>query len=163
MLRGVVEHIPLYVSLPRTLSPPTADCAGVGVTGIKPEPPSAVASRGLTPATPTKPGSVSDMLLGSGWPGEPGQRRAAAQCGMWSAGVVVGEPGPHGGGAIGRRLERLGIGPLAQAGLDEPLRLAVGARRVGARALVLDAAFGHQIAKSKAFIGRTTTVRLKAK
>jgi hypothetical protein len=47
-----------------------------------------------------------------------------------------------------------GIRPLAQAGLDEALSLAVGARGVGARSLVLDAVFRQQIAESEAFVGR---------
>ena len=40
-----------------------ADFACVGVTGVNPGPPSAVAARGLTLATPTKRGLGSDVSL----------------------------------------------------------------------------------------------------
>lgn len=52
--------------------------------------------------------------------------------------VVIGEPGRHGGGALGRGLEWLGVDPLAQAGLDEAFRLTVGAWGVRPGAFVLD-------------------------
>jgi hypothetical protein len=92
------------------------DCAWAGVTSVKPKPPSAVAARGLTPAIPAKRGFGIGCVV---WCGhrlrrglcEPDQRRLAAERGMRPSGMVIGEPGPHGGGTIGRGLERLGYTP----------------------------------------------------
>jgi hypothetical protein len=47
----------------------------------------------------------------------------------------------------------LGVGPLAQAGLDEPFRLAVGARRVGSGALVSGAGRCHRRPEGFAAVG----------
>jgi hypothetical protein len=62
---------------------------------------------------------------------EPGGRGSAGQSGVRPSGVVMAEP-------IGKSvLARLGgdvglrVGPLAQAGLDEPLSVTVAARGVG--------------------------------
>lgn len=51
--------------------------------------------------------------------------------------------------ALGRGLEASGVSPLAQGGLNEALGLAIGARRVGSRAQVLEpkpsAGFGKDV------------------
>src|SRR5271155_889649 len=62
---------------------------------------------------------------------EPGGRWSVGQSGVWPSGVVMAEPIGKSvlarlGGGVGLR-----VGPLAQAGLDEPLGLTVGARGVG--------------------------------
>ena len=66
-------------------------------------------------------------------------------------GVDEGEHGlaSFGGGAIG-----VGVGPFAQAGLDEALGLAVGAGRVGAGPDVAQAGGGDGFAEAVASIGR---------
>jgi hypothetical protein len=50
---------------------------------------------------------------------------------VWSAVIIAGDPGPHGGGPFGRGQERFDVGPVAQAGLDEALGFALGARGIG--------------------------------
>ena len=71
---------------------------------------------------------------------EPGGRGSAGQSGVRPSGVVTAEPIGKSvlarlGGGVGLR-----VGPLAQAGLDEPLSLTVGARGVG---------FGADVAQPK--------------
>lgn len=52
---------------------------------------------------------------------------------MGAAAVVVAEPGEHGDGAFCGPVERRGISPVTQSGLDEALCVAIGAgRRSGA-------------------------------
>jgi hypothetical protein len=58
-VRGSFSVLPLG-----GLSNPILDCAYVGMSGVKPKPPSAVAARGLTPDMPTKRGSVWDVSRG---------------------------------------------------------------------------------------------------
>ena len=58
------------------------------------------------------------------------------------------------GGPFGRAREGLQVGPFAQGGLDEPLRLAVGSGRVGPGALVLQAGGAAGGAEGVAAIGR---------
>jgi len=57
---------------------------------------------------------------------------------MRSVDVEVAQPSRLGGRPLVRTLERVGTDPFAQRCLDEALRLAVGARRVGPGALVRD-------------------------
>src|SRR5262245_45176983 len=68
--------------------------------------------------------------------------------------VVAVEPGPHGGAALRGAGEGLQVGPFAQAGLDEPFRLAVGSGRVGPGALVLEPGIVDRLAEGMADIGR---------
>src|SRR5271170_7671598 len=52
--------------------------------------------------------------------------------------VVAVQPDGQFGGALFRGVVRPGVGPFAQAGLDEALRLAVGSGHVGPGAQMLD-------------------------
>src|SRR5438552_1845258 len=61
---------------------------------------------------------------------EPGSWRMVGQGGVWPLGVVVVEPRHQRHAALLRTGVGAGIRPLAQAGLDKPLGLAVGARRI---------------------------------
>src|SRR5215813_14965207 len=54
------------------------------------------------------------------------------------------EPRQQCGAAFLRTGIGLGVGPLAQAGLNEPFRLAIGARRIGSGALVRGAGCRHR-------------------
>ena len=77
------------------------------------------------------------------------------QDGVWPLGIVMVEPGRQGGAALLRGRIGPGISPLAQAGLDKPLGLAVGARRVGPGAFVFEPCSRNRRAESLAQIGRT--------
>jgi hypothetical protein len=59
------------------------------------------------------------------WWTQTGRRRLVGQGGVRPGGVVVVEPGAERGGAFVRGRKGARIGPLAQAGLDEALGLAV--------------------------------------
>src|SRR5215831_3355601 len=89
-----------------------------------------------------------------GW-AQPSCRRMVAQGSVRSHGIVIVKPGGQRGAALLRTGVRLGIGPLAQAGLDEPLSFAVGARGVGPGAFVLEAGSSDRRAEIPAEIGRT--------
>src|SRR2546426_1068902 len=65
------------------------------------------------------------------------------------------KPGRQRRGALLRTGVGTGIGPLAQAGLDKPLGLAVGARRIGPGAFVFKAGRRDRRTESLAAIGRT--------
>jgi len=58
---------------------------------------------------------------------------------MWSPRVVESDPRRKPRSALGGRIVGADIGPFAQAGLDEALGLAAGARRIG---------FGSQMAQA---------------
>src|SRR3954447_5661483 len=73
---------------------------------------------------------------------------------MGSVSVVGMEPWLHGGGALGGAVERLQVGPFAQAGLDEAFGFAVGPGRVRPSAPVLDAGGRARFPKGSAGIGR---------
>src|SRR5947209_8828405 len=77
------------------------------------------------------------------------------QGGVWPLGVVMVEPGDQRHAALLRTGVGTSVGPLAQAGLDKPLGLAVSARRIGPGALVLEAGRRDRRAESLAAIGRT--------
>lgn len=68
---------------------------------------------------------------------------------MRPAGVVVAQEGRQVGGALGAVVPGSAVGPFAQAGLDESLRLAIGLRVVGLGEAVFDA-------KSLAGLGEQT-------
>src|SRR4029077_17162914 len=68
--------------------------------------------------------------------------------------VVVGDPGVDSSAPLGGGLVGAGVGPLAQAGLDEALGLAVGARRVGPGADMLEAGLGTGRPGVKGPVGR---------
>jgi hypothetical protein len=78
-----------------------------------------------------------------------------AQGSVRSHGIVMVKPRCQRGAAFLRTGIRLGIGPLAQAGLDKPLGFAVGARGVGPGAFVLEAGRSDRGAEIPAEIGRT--------
>ena len=63
--------------------------------------------------------------------------RSPAQAAVGAGAIVVLEPAQQQPGAIRRRVIRLGVRPLAQRGLDEPLGLAVGPRRIRSRAAMV--------------------------
>src|SRR5262249_49868669 len=86
---------------------------------------------------------------------QPSCRRMVAQSSVRSRGIVIVKPGGQRGAALLRTGVRLGIGPFAQAGLDEPLSFAVGARGVRPGAFVLEAGSGDRHAEIPAEIGRT--------
>src|SRR4051794_32574872 len=65
------------------------------------------------------------------------------------------EPGRQGGAALLRGRIGPGIGPFAQAGLNKPLGLAVGARRVRPGAFVFEPSARQRRPESLAEIGRT--------
>src|SRR6266446_1942728 len=56
---------------------------------------------------------------------EPGSGRMVGQGGVWPLGVVMVEPGDQRHAALLRTGVGTSVGPLAQAGLDKPLGLAV--------------------------------------
>ena len=72
---------------------------------------------------------------------------------MWPLGVVMVEPGHQRQSARLRTGIGAGIDPLAQAGLDKPLGLAVGSRGVGPGAFVFEAGRRDCAAESVAAIG----------
>ena len=72
---------------------------------------------------------------------------------MGSLGVVVVQPWMHGVLAFGRGAERGGIGPFADAALDEPLGFAVGLRCVGPGSFVGDAMTVQGVGEQLAFVG----------
>jgi hypothetical protein len=63
------------------------------------------------------------------------------------------QPGMHGGSPCGGGFEGRGVGPLADAGLDKPLGLAVGLRGVGPGALVGHGMAGECFGKALAAVG----------
>ena len=73
---------------------------------------------------------------------------------MWSRGVVVVQPGMHGRLTFGGVGERGGIGPFADAALDEALGFAVGLGRIGSDAFVDHAMVGQCCGEQLAFVGR---------
>src|SRR5260370_4340496 len=77
------------------------------------------------------------------------------QGGVWPRGIVRVEPGRQRRAALLRGCVRPGIGPLAQAGLDDPLGLAVGARRVRPGAFGCEAGGRNRRWEGLAEIGRT--------
>src|SRR5271168_5136809 len=88
-------------------------------------------------------------------PVEPADGWSPAESGMWADGVVVVQPGMHCLVPVCRTLERPGIGPFADAALDEPLGLAVGLGGVGPGSLVGDATGFERITEGEAFISRS--------
>src|SRR5580704_5403101 len=74
---------------------------------------------------------------------------------MWAGVIVVGDPRVHGLATLGGGLIGAGVGPFAQAGLDEALGLAVGTRRVRPRADVLEPGPGAGGAEGMAAVSRT--------
>ena len=72
---------------------------------------------------------------------------------MRAVAIVGVEPGAHGLGAFGRACEGLPVGPFAQARLNEALRLAIGAGRVGSGALVLEPGGNDRLAEVAAAVG----------
>src|SRR6516165_9676675 len=86
---------------------------------------------------------------------EPSSWRMVGQGGVWPLGIVMIEPQRQGGATLLRGRVGPGIGPLAQAGLDKPLGLAVGAWRVRPGALVLEPGGRQRRPESPAQIGRT--------
>src|SRR5438874_7970976 len=86
---------------------------------------------------------------------QPSSWRMVGQGGVWPFGIVMVEPGRQGGVALPRGRIGPGIGPLAQAGLNEPLGLAVGARRVRPGAFVSEPSGRQRRPESLAEIGRT--------
>jgi hypothetical protein len=75
-----------------------------------------------------------------------------ADGGVGSASVVVGDPGVEAGGTLCGGGVGPGVGPVAQAGLDEALDLAVGARGVGPGADVAQARAGTGVAEGAAAV-----------
>src|SRR6516225_8668829 len=79
--------------------------------------------------------------------------RALCQTGVRSRGVVMVEPRRQCSTAFLGTGIGLGVGPFAQTGLDEPLRLAVGAGGVGSGALVSGAGRCHRRPERFASVG----------
>ena len=84
---------------------------------------------------------------------EPDCWRALCQTGVRSRGVVMVEPRRQCSTAFLGTGIGLGVGPLPQTGLDEPLRLAVGAGGVGSGALVSGAGRCHRRPERFASVG----------
>src|SRR6516162_10318805 len=84
---------------------------------------------------------------------QPGCRWTVGEGSVWPLGIVMVEPGPQRQSALLRTGVGAGIDPLAQAGLDKPLGLAVGARGVRPGAFVFDAGRRDRAAESVAAIG----------
>ncbi len=86
---------------------------------------------------------------------EPGSWRTVGQGGVWPLGIVMVKPRHQRHAALLRTGIGARVGPLAQAGLDKPLGLAVGARRIWPGAFVFKAGRRDRRAESLAEIGRT--------
>ena len=74
-------------------------------------------------------------------PGQPDSAdgRPGLETGVWPVPIVAVYPGRQMRGALGGGVVDVGIGPLAQGGLDEAFGLAVGAGREGARVSMAEA------------------------
>src|SRR6516162_7338227 len=84
---------------------------------------------------------------------QPGRRWTVGEGRVWPLGVVMVEPGHQRQSALLRTGVGAGIDPLAQAGLDKPLGLAVGARGVGPGTFLFEAGRRDRTAESVAAIG----------
>src|SRR5436190_1079821 len=111
------------------------------------------AASAVSPGIPSSPRKIARDA--SRTPQPPSSWRMVGQGGVWPFGIVMVEPGRQGGVALPRGRIGPGIGPLAQAGLNEPLGLAVGARRVRPGAFVSEPSGRQRRPESLAEIGRT--------
>ena len=83
-------------------------------------------------------------------PGQPDSAdgRPGLETGVWPVPIVAVYPGRQMRGALGGGVVDVGIGPLAQGGLDEAFGLAVGAGRKGARVSMAAARRGRPRART---------------
>ena len=65
--------------------------------------------------------------------------RSGLETGVWPVPIAAVEPGRKMRGALGGGVVEVGVGPLAQGGLDEAFGFAVGAGREGARVAATEA------------------------
>jgi hypothetical protein len=120
---------PSWSERDRSDRPPQGRCAPAVAGRLRrslPRPAAAVVGRARSGRRNGPFGQTKERVLA-----EPGGRWSVGQSGVRPSGVVIAEPIGKSvlarlGGGIGLR-----VGPLAQAGLDEPLGLTVGARGVG--------------------------------
>src|SRR6266852_676043 len=83
-----------------------------------------------------------------------GDGRHVLDAAVGTCGVVDLQPWFERFDPLGRGRVGLRVCPFAQAGLDEALGLAVGARGVGSGSLMADALLCQQVAEGKAFVSR---------